>query len=101
MRNIATSLGFAALVLASTACKKDMTKDVEQFADRACACKDATCAEHVVDDLVAYAKEHKGAQGDQARANTAARRLGKCVIEAGMSLEKLQTQMQLLQKLDD
>lgn len=102
MRFLATGVVLAALALTGGAgCKKDMAKDVENFADRACACKDAACAEKVVDELVSYAQEHKNADGDQKRANEAAKRLGTCVIKAGMSLEKLQSQMLKLQKLDD
>lgn len=82
----------AALVAASVGCH-DASKDIEKFADRACACKDAACGEKVINDFAAWAKDNKDARGDKERAMKAAERIGKCSIEAGVSLEKLQSAM--------
>ncbi|HTL37878.1 MAG TPA: hypothetical protein VL326_32325 [Kofleriaceae bacterium] len=95
-----------ALLCGPTGCRKnhtpkDITADLEELAKRACACKDATCAEKVVDDLVAAVQTTPGGVPDNERSSGAASRLGQCVIQAGMSLEKLQTQMQKLQKTED
>ena len=92
------SLLFIGLVAAS-GCKKDVTKDIESLADRACACKDAACAEQVVDDLVALAENNRKARGDEDRAAAAARRLGECVMNAGMDREKFVTKMKRLQSM--
>jgi hypothetical protein len=83
----------AALILATGACH-DASKDIEKFADRACACKDAACGEKVINEFAAWAKENKEARGDQDRAMKAAERIGKCTIEAGVSMEKLSAAMQ-------
>jgi hypothetical protein len=80
----------AALLLATGACH-DASKDIEKFADRACACKDAACGEKVLNDFATWAKDNKEARGDQEKANAAAARIGKCTIEAGVPLEKLQS----------
>jgi hypothetical protein len=69
----------------------DASKDIEKFADRMCACKDATCGEKVLNDFASWAKDNKNARGDQDRATKAAERIGKCAIESGVSLDKLQS----------
>ena len=75
----------------------DASKDIEKFADRACACKDAGCAEKVINEFADWAKKNKDARGDQDRAAKAAERIGNCVIQAGMSLDKLQDAMKGLE----
>jgi hypothetical protein len=89
----ALKLVFAAALVASVGCH-DASKDIEKFADRACACKDAACGEKVINDFAAWAKENKEARGDQEKAMKAAERIGKCTIEAGVSMEKLSAAMQ-------
>jgi len=69
----------------------DASKDLEKFADRMCACKDAACGEKTLDDFAAWVKDNKNARGDHEKANKAAERIGKCAIESGVSLEKLQS----------
>ena len=96
---IMLSLLFVGLV-ASSGCKKDVTKDIENLADRACACTDAPCAEKVVDDLLALADKNRKARGDEDRAQAAARRLGECVIKAGMDTDKFMAKMKQLQAMD-
>ena len=61
----------------------DASKEVDKLADKACACKDKECAEKVVDDLVAFAKDNKDARGDVKKAAEAAQRLATCAIKAG------------------
>ncbi|MBL9014620.1 MAG: hypothetical protein JNL83_10615 [Myxococcales bacterium] len=89
------------LGLFATGCKKDVTKDIEALADRACACTDAACAEKVVDDLLALADKNRKARGDEDRAQKAARRLGECTIKAGMDQDKFMTKMKQLQAMDE
>ena len=69
---------------------KDASKDLEKYADRMCACKDAACGEAVLNDFAKWVKDNQNARGDQDRANKAADRIGKCAIESGVSLQKLQ-----------
>ncbi|HVK87448.1 MAG TPA: hypothetical protein VM513_25200 [Kofleriaceae bacterium] len=38
-----------------SACKKDVTADIEALADRACQCTDAACTDKVIADLVTLA----------------------------------------------
>jgi hypothetical protein len=83
-------LAFAAALVASVGCH-DASKDIEKFADRACACaKDAACGEKVLNDFSAWAKDNKNARGDEDKAKAAGERLFKCVIESGVSVDKLQ-----------
>jgi hypothetical protein len=86
-------------LLAFTGCSKDVTKDIENLADRACACKDAACADKVVDELVELAEKNKDAKGDESRANAAARKLGECVVKAGIDLDKFQAKMKRLENM--
>ncbi|MGN6111381.1 MAG: hypothetical protein ACTHU0_40175 [Kofleriaceae bacterium] len=64
---------------------KDSTKDLENLADRACACKDADCGKKVLAELAKF----KDARGDEKRAAAAGEKLAKCVVEAGVSPEEL------------
>lgn len=86
--------------LAASGCKKDVTKDIEGLADRACACTDVPCAEKVVDDLLALADKNRDADGDKDRAQTAARRIGECVMKTGMDQQKFLDKMKQLQAMD-
>jgi hypothetical protein len=69
----------------------DASKDIEKYADQMCACKDAACGEKVLDNFATWIKDNKNARGDQDKATKAAERIGKCAIESGVSLEKLQS----------
>ena len=91
MRKI--GLGLVLLLAFGFGCNKDVTKDTEALADRACACKDKACAEKVLDDFVSLAEKNKDATIDEDRAQKAAERIGKCSIEAGVSLDTLQTKL--------
>lgn len=73
----------------------DASKHIEALADRACACADKACVETVVDDLVAFAKEHKTARGDEARAAKAAERMMRCAIKAGADANGLMAKLKL------
>ncbi|MBS1120244.1 MAG: hypothetical protein H6Q90_2472 [Deltaproteobacteria bacterium] len=78
-------------------CAKDVTKDIEDLADRACACadkKDVACGEAVVTDLVKLAQANKNAKGDESKAAAAARRMGDCLLKTGMDPQKLATELQ-------
>jgi len=87
----ATRKLFIALSLFVAVGCKDASKDVEKFADRACACKDEACANKVADDFGAWAKENKNASGDQDKAAKAAERMAKCLLSSGMAPTKLKS----------
>src|SRR5688572_30285079 len=68
-------------------CAKDVTKDLEDLATRACACaekKDAACGKAVLDEMVKLG-ETKNVKGDERKAAEAARRLGECLMASGVS----------------
>ena len=96
-----TTLSLLVVGLLASGCKKDVTKDIENLADRACACQDVPCAEKVVDDLLALADKNRKARGDEDRAQKAARKLGECVIKAGMDQQKFMDKMRQLQAMDE
>jgi len=84
-------------VAIAAGCSKDITRDFEQFADRACACRDAACANAVLTEFARFAKDAEGhAHNDEARTNAAAERMAKCAMKAGVSAQDL---MRLANKL--
>ncbi|HEU0030622.1 MAG TPA: hypothetical protein VFQ53_08315 [Kofleriaceae bacterium] len=90
-----------ALLVAGLAagCAKDVTKDIEKLADRACACaekKDTACAKQTLDDLVKLAQDNQEARGDEAKAKADGARMMRCVSEAGVSADDM---MQAVRKL--
>ena len=62
---------------------RDVSKDIEAFAERACACADRACAERVVDDFAVFANKHKTAKGDERKAAKAAEKMMRCAIKTG------------------
>ena len=87
MKRIAILVTFLGLSL--SACKKDVTADIEALADRACKCTDAACADKVIADLVTLAKNNKDAGGDKERAGKAAQKMMECAMKAGADPSKL------------
>ncbi|HEY1815378.1 MAG TPA: hypothetical protein VGG74_23680 [Kofleriaceae bacterium] len=77
----------------------DASKTIEKLADRACACKDAACAEKAVDDLVQFGKDNPSMTGDQQKAVEQIQRLDKCALSAGMDSGKLMAKMKVLQDI--
>ena len=77
--------------------KVDITTQIERFADRACRCNNEACAKKVVDDLLAFARSTSNLAGaDEDRATAAGRRMGACLVQAGMDANELMTAMQQL-----
>ncbi len=84
-------VSLAALGLAGTGCK-DITKDAEALADRACACRDKhdkACADKVIEDLAALLQENKHASVDEDRVKAAGAKIGTCAIEAGVDSQEM------------
>lgn len=74
----------------------DAANEIEALAARACACRDKTCAEAVVDDLVAFANANKRARGNENRAAKAAGQMMQCAIKAGASADKLAAKLKAI-----
>ena len=85
------------LSAALVGCKKDVTKDIAKFADQACACKDAACANGVLEAFMTFAKANKDATGDQDAAVKDAKRMAACLISSGVDAQKLVSSMRELQ----
>jgi len=77
----------------------DGSKNIERLADRACACKDAACAQTVLDDLVAFAKANPNMQADKDNAFKQIQRLDTCAGSAGITPDKLDQTMKQLQAI--
>lgn len=84
---------FIVFSLATATGCSDASKEIEKFADRACACKDAECATKVAEEFAAWAKKNKDASGDEEKAAKAAERMATCMIGKGMDPGKLMEAM--------
>ena len=96
MRSVLAPLLAIAFLVAASACGKDLTKDIEALAERACACQDAACARTVLDDLVKLSEEHPSPKGDQDKVTKAAQKLGVCVVQKGVTLGEVRTAVEKL-----
>jgi len=68
----------------------DIMREFEKFADRACNCSTEPCARAVLNDVLAFARKHKDFKGgSQARGEAAGRRMGQCLVTAGMDAQEL------------
>lgn len=79
-----TALWIALLV---AGCAKDVTKDFEELANKACACadkKDAACGNAVLDEMITLVKESRNVKGDERKAAEASKRLGECLLRSGV-----------------
>lgn len=80
MRISALLLG--SLLFLGIGCSSDANKKLDDIADRACACKDATCAKKVSEDLQAWAKDAEGKRGDTEAAKKSIGRIMTCISKA-------------------
>jgi hypothetical protein len=96
MRTILSPLLALGLLLAVSGCGKDLTKDIESLAERACACADADCARTVLADLVKLAEANPNPKGDQDKVTKAAQKLGMCVVQKGATLDEVRTAVEKL-----
>jgi hypothetical protein len=86
------------LVLAVAAgCSKDITKDVENLATRACACTEAECARKVLTDFVTLLDNNRDATGDQHESQASAKKMAGCLIESGVPAKELLAAMRKFQ----
>ena len=89
-----------ASALALTACK-DASKDVEKYANDACACKDAPCAVKVMNDFASWAEKNKDARGNEEAAQKAVEKMLGCIQKLDVSQKDLMDFATRLQKLGD
>ena len=71
----------------------DASKDIQALSDRACACKDKACADKVIDELAAIAKD-KSARGDEDKIKAATTSLVTCAITAGSEASAIMSKLQ-------
>ena len=88
---------FLFAALSTTVACKDASKEIEKFADQACACKDAACADKAIADFASWAKANKDARGDEKKAAAAAERMATCAIKAGADAQKMMDSLKDLQ----
>ncbi len=75
-------------ILLTMSCS-DKTAELKTYADRACECKDAECGTKLMGEFMEWAKENKGATGDQKKAEEYGERLATCLLESGVDPEVL------------
>jgi len=78
-RRIAIATGALAAMIASAGCR-DAADDLESIRERACACKDARCAEEIERALAAVAKQKPPRDPD--RAARIAAEIERCLVAA-------------------
>jgi hypothetical protein len=82
-------------------CAKDVTKEIEGLADRACACadkQDVACGKTVLGEFVKLAAESRNVKGDEAKAAAAAKRFGECLLRSGVTSVEISTAVNQLKK---
>jgi hypothetical protein len=79
---------FATIILGTALLGCTANKEIEKFADRACACADKDCATKVADEFAVWMKDNKNARGDEEKAAKDGERFAKCVLEKGGDLTK-------------
>jgi len=67
-----------------SSCAKDVTKDIEAMADKACACTEVECARGVADSFLKLIQDNKRGRFDEKRAGAAIERVADCILEAGL-----------------
>jgi hypothetical protein len=83
-------------ILFAFGCSKDVTKDIENLADKACACKDKDCATKALNEFVDFVDKNKNEKGDPERAQKAAMKLGECAIKQGVDLSTIEAAVKKL-----
>ena len=71
-------------LLLAAACSNKTVEKVEALADRACACRDAACADAVEKDYYALVKEgqQRGSEDDRDKVESAFGRMRDCIAAA-------------------
>lgn len=78
------SVALAAVLLLAGGCKNKVVDQLEDFADQACACEDAACAEKVQEAFNTWRENNQTARGTEEhrkRAETAMKKLSGCLAE--------------------
>ena len=78
-------------ILFATGCAKDVTKDLEDLATRACGCaekKDTACGKAVLADMVKLG-ESKNIKGDERKSAESAKKIGECLLKSGVKSSEI------------
>jgi hypothetical protein len=67
--------------LFAVGCSSAANKKLDEFADRACACKDAKCGQEVMGDFLKWAQENKDARGDEGKAEKSMKKMQDCIAK--------------------
>jgi outer membrane murein-binding lipoprotein Lpp len=81
----------SALILGSLValgCSNAANKKLDEFADRACACKEAECGQKVMEDFLQWAKDNKDARGDEGAAKKAVAKMQGCITKLSAKMRK-------------
>lgn len=62
-------------------CSSEANKKLDEFANRACACKDAKCGQEVMGDFLKWAQENKDARGDEGKAEKSMKKMQDCIAK--------------------
>jgi hypothetical protein len=89
MRSNRVIVGFVtSLLLAAGIAGCTANKEIEKFADKACACADKECATNVANEVADWLLKNQNARGDEDKAKQDFERMGKCFAEKGADLSK-------------
>ena len=80
---------FATLIISSSLLACSANKEIEKFADKACACADDKCATQVANDFGVWIKDNKNARGDEDKAAKDMERMMKCITDKKGDVTKL------------
>jgi hypothetical protein len=88
MRSFRVAVVMLTISLAGVLAGCTANKDIEKFADRACACTDKDCASKVADEIADWLLKNQNARGDETKAQADFERMGKCFLEKNADLTK-------------
>ena len=80
---------FATLIISASLLGCSANKEIEKFADKACACADEKCATQVANDFAVWVKDNKDARGDEDKAAKDMGRMFQCIVDKKGDTTKL------------
>jgi len=75
-------------------------KKLDEFADRACECKDMECGAKVTKDFIAWAQENQSARGDEDQAKKSISRMQECITKLRSSKKVIGDKAEADKKMD-
>ena len=89
-------------IVAASQPKADPVKEIEGLAVKACSCNEATCGRRVLGEMVGWARKWKTTDEstiDQERISSASERIGRCLLNAGITQDDIAAVVQQIQNL--